>query len=189
MSKREDKTLLRLDFKQHLQKLSLVEKSLKSRAATEHLHLLLSSLKLKSNLIGIFSPMPDEVDWTMDQLIEKKFQLSFPRPSKDISGGMDFVVARLNELKPNHDFGTLILVPSFGENCSPEVLVVPGLGFSKKGERLGRGKGYYDQYIQKKRTIKIGLCFDLQVVDSLPTEIHDQKMNYLVTESGVQKFN
>ncbi|MCX5706588.1 MAG: 5-formyltetrahydrofolate cyclo-ligase, partial [Candidatus Omnitrophica bacterium] len=51
----------------------------------------------------------------------------------------------------------------------------PGLAFDKKGNRLGRGKGYYDRFLKKipKDTPSIGLAFDLQILPSVPTSSHD----------------
>lgn len=63
-------------------------------------------------------------------------------------------------------------------------VIVPGLGFSAFGERLGRGKGFYDRYLTLYRGLKIGVCFDCQWVEGpLPTESWDIKMNYIITES------
>ena len=73
---------------------------------------------------------------------------------------------------------------------SPEDLdavLVPGLAFDRTGGRLGRGKGYYDRFFQKlpKKTLLIGLAFDEQVVERVPLEPHDRKIDLLVTPGGV----
>ncbi len=66
--------------------------------------------------------------------------------------------------------------------------VIPGLGFTKNGERLGKGKGFYDRYIPtiiaKKLTL-CGLCFDCQIVQSIPTDSHDIKVDFVATESAL----
>ncbi len=56
-----------------------------------------------------------------------------------------------------------------------DLVVVPGLAFDKKGNRLGRGKGYYDRFLSKipKDTPSIGLAFDCQILPSVPTASHD----------------
>ena len=55
-----------------------------------------------------------------------------------------------------------------------DVAVVPGMMFDKKGNRLGRGKGYYDRFLKKIRDVhKIGICFDFQIADSIPCEDND----------------
>ncbi len=52
-----------------------------------------------------------------------------------------------------------------------DLVVVPGLAFDKWGNRLGRGAGYYDCFLAKlpARTVKVGLAFDFQMIDSVPT--------------------
>jgi 5-formyltetrahydrofolate cyclo-ligase len=52
-----------------------------------------------------------------------------------------------------------------------DLVVVPALAFTQKGERLGRGKGYYDRFLAKlsRKTAKIGLAFDFQILPHLPT--------------------
>ncbi|WII73368.1 5-formyltetrahydrofolate cyclo-ligase [Bdellovibrio sp. 22V] len=65
-------------------------------------------------------------------------------------------------------------------------LLIPGLVFNKNGNRLGKGKGFYDKTLAGYQGIKVGIAFDFQVtVDPLPTEPHDVVMDYLITESGV----
>ncbi len=66
-----------------------------------------------------------------------------------------------------------------------DLWVVPGTGFTPAGDRLGRGAGYYDATLARARptALKIGLTWDCCVVDALPTEPHDVRMDAVVTES------
>jgi len=68
---------------------------------------------------------------------------------------------------------------------SIEVVVVPGSVFDAKGGRLGYGGGYYDRFLQAAapQALRIGLAFDLQVVEAVPLESHDQQLDYLITET------
>lgn len=73
-----------------------------------------------------------------------------------------------------------------------DAVIVPGVAFDREGHRLGYGHGYYDKLLHKlgrKNTDirKIGLAYDFQIIEKLPKEEHDQKMNMIVTESGVIK--
>lgn len=73
---------------------------------------------------------------------------------------------------------------------SPDMLLVPGLAFTKEGFRLGYGGGYYDHTLATLRannpTLRtVGLCFDLQITDSLPLEPHDTSLDYLLTETAL----
>lgn len=59
-----------------------------------------------------------------------------------------------------------------------DIVVVPGTAFDREGNRLGRGKGYYDRFLAlHPESHRIGLCFDFQLVDSVPREPFDLKMN------------
>jgi 5-formyltetrahydrofolate cyclo-ligase len=80
--------------------------------------------------------------------------------------------------------GSLDRVFSLDEiDLSKTVVFVPGVAFSKDNYRLGYGKGYYDNYLKDKdEMLKIGLCFSMQVTDTIPNEEHDIKMNYVITE-------
>ncbi|MFH2106656.1 MAG: 5-formyltetrahydrofolate cyclo-ligase [Candidatus Micrarchaeota archaeon] len=66
---------------------------------------------------------------------------------------------------------------------NPEVMVIPGIAFDKNCNRLGYGKGYYDRLLKKFKLYKIGICFDFQVVDSVPVKDHDEKMDIVITDS------
>lgn len=68
------------------------------------------------------------------------------------------------------------------------VILVPGLFFSPtEGTRLGRGGGYFDRYLARTTaaTLKVGVALDWQLVDPLPQESHDQRMDWLITEKQV----
>ncbi len=66
-----------------------------------------------------------------------------------------------------------------------DLFVVPGLGFSKGGKRLGRGGGYYDATLRAAiaRSRRVGLAFNDQIVEALPTTADDVDMDLVVTES------
>ncbi len=68
-----------------------------------------------------------------------------------------------------------------------DLIVVPGVAFDFNGNRIGFGKGYYDQCLSRisGRGVLVGLCHDFQVVESLPTDEHDISMRYLVTDKRI----
>ena len=81
--------------------------------------------------------------------------------------------------------GSLGIKEPLGEsyNDSIDLFIVPGLGFDKSGNRIGFGKGYYDRFLDTKNTYKIGICFDIQLIDSVPVDYHDKKMDVIITDS------
>ena len=70
-----------------------------------------------------------------------------------------------------------------------DLIIVPGAGFDRLGNRLGLGGGFYDRFLQKTpRALKIALAFQFQIVDKIPVESHDQKIDAIVTSEGVIRF-
>lgn len=62
-----------------------------------------------------------------------------------------------------------------------EIALIPGVAFDAEGHRLGRGKGYYDRFLQSLPAVrKIGVCFDFQKVESVPSEAHDVVVDVVV---------
>ncbi|NLV84069.1 MAG: 5-formyltetrahydrofolate cyclo-ligase [Spirochaetales bacterium] len=66
------------------------------------------------------------------------------------------------------------------------LILVPALAFTRSGERLGKGKGYYDRFLSEctERCIKLGVAFETQIVPALPVHPHDTKVDAIVTEEG-----
>ena len=69
-----------------------------------------------------------------------------------------------------------------------DVAVIPGCAFSMSGQRLGQGGGYYDRLMARPefRAYTIGICFECQFFDQLPTEPHDCEVDCVITEAGVR---
>jgi 5-formyltetrahydrofolate cyclo-ligase len=68
-----------------------------------------------------------------------------------------------------------------------DLVLVPGVAFTPRGERLGRGGGYFDRFLAEHAGPSIGLAFEEQVVDALPMEPHDRRVSYVVTDTGVYR--
>lgn len=84
------------------------------------------------------------------------------------------------------EFG--ILAPPPGEQYQGfmQVCICPGVAFTESGVRLGSGRGYYDRYLAAHPPeLTIGLAFESQIVPELPQEIHDRRMDYIITEQRV----
>ena len=63
-----------------------------------------------------------------------------------------------------------------------DLVVVPGIGFDRRGRRLGRGGGYYDRFLKRVRgqVPLVGLAFKVQRLERLPVEVHDVPVDYLI---------
>jgi len=82
-------------------------------------------------------------------------------------------------LEPRPDPGRRVATASF------DLVLVPGLAFDRAGHRLGAGKGYYDRFLAEIKAPKIALAFAFQLVDCVPVEAHDQRVDMIVTENEV----
>lgn len=73
------------------------------------------------------------------------------------------------------------------ETESLDYVLVPGLAFDREFYRLGYGGGYYDRFLPRlgSRAVTIGVAFAIQVVESLPHEEHDGRLDALITEQGL----
>lgn len=67
---------------------------------------------------------------------------------------------------------------------APELVLVPGLAFSHSGHRLGRGGGFYDRLLAGRaaHALKLGICFDFQLVETILIEPHDAIMNAVISD-------
>lgn len=105
-----------------------------------------------------------------------------------------------NEIEPSvmMDFDSLIPSGKFGilepieamkiAYKNIDIILVPGIAFDKEGHRIGYGFGYYDKFLKKvPKAIKIGLCFDFQLVEKIPREMHDVPVDMIVTEKRIVK--
>ena len=65
-----------------------------------------------------------------------------------------------------------------------DFIIIPGIGFSRDGKRLGRGGGYYDRYLETtlEQTLKIGVAFSLQIIAEIPMQTHDIAVDLLITD-------
>jgi 5-formyltetrahydrofolate cyclo-ligase len=70
--------------------------------------------------------------------------------------------------------------PLFTDYDSIDLAVVPGVAFTRDGVRLGRGKGYYDRLLPRIKSPKVGICFPFQILESIPAEPLDVKMDEVV---------
>jgi 5-formyltetrahydrofolate cyclo-ligase len=68
-----------------------------------------------------------------------------------------------------------------------DLVLFPGVAFSKNGQRIGFGAGCYDKLLKGFKGVKIGMCYDFQIADGIPSAGHDIKMDFLITESGFHK--
>ena len=115
-----------------------------------------------------------------------------PRVRTEAPGLMDFVAcAGTHQLRPG-PMGLLEpmdSLPGVGPDqtaeaaFAPDLALLPGVAYDHAGGRLGYGGGYYDRFLEKALNCpRVGLCFEFQLVSSLPLAPWDQRVNYICTE-------
>jgi 5-formyltetrahydrofolate cyclo-ligase len=89
------------------------------------------------------------------------------------------------------EFGALI--PAEGAWIEPEVLIVPMVAFDARGYRLGYGGGFYDRTLEglrrRRPTLAIGFAYAAQELPEVPIEPTDQRLDAVITESGIRLFS
>lgn len=63
-----------------------------------------------------------------------------------------------------------------------DLMIIPAVAFDRKGNRLGRGKGFYDRLLAESKATKIGVGYEFQLIDEIPAEPHDVPMNIVITQ-------
>lgn len=71
--------------------------------------------------------------------------------------------------------------PEFTDYGSIDLAIVPGRAFTASGDRLGRGRGYYDKFLPLLKCPRAGLCYPWQIVPAIPTDPHDIPMDVVLT--------
>jgi len=66
-----------------------------------------------------------------------------------------------------------------------DAVIVPGIAFDKKGNRMGFGAGYYDRFLADFGGTKIGICYNFQLLDEICTDAHDIPMDYIISEENI----
>lgn len=171
-----DKSRLRDAMRERLKQLSQSERHTRSVRLCEKL----DPLFIGKKSLGLFAPIPTEPDvdllWNLG-LIESHL-ISYPRCEAD---ALSFrPVSALSELVPGR---FEIREPGPGPGLKElDLILVPGLAYTTKGRRLGRGAGFYDRFLSRTAgtTFKIGICFEFQLVAEIPYEPHDVKMDAIV---------
>ena len=136
--------------------------------------------KINPQTLASYSPMATEPDISeFNRLIAKSLNLVFPKVIGD-----DLVFAR-GELAP----GKFSIDEPTGEAQEQiDLMLVPALAVDQRGNRLGKGKGYYDRYLQNRHFPRYAVVFDEEVLEDIPAQLHDQRVSGFVTPSRLIHF-
>ncbi len=172
---------IRRDIKHRKQLLSEQEKA---DAARRCFALLEQCQEFKNaRNVLVYASLPDEIS-TADFIARwhKEKQLFLPRVNGD-----DLEI--LPYTPTSTDKGAFGIEEPTGSDCRPiaeiDLVVVPGVAFDRQGNRLGRGRGYYDRLLCEAHCNLIGVAYSLQIADELPAESHDIKIPIVITEKEI----
>lgn len=188
MSTNESKSNFRQQIREMLGKVSLAVRTVESHDLCRRLEPQVHS----AHTILFYAPLADELDvWP---LLEKLLKTPTVCALPAFDDATQFYSARrVKNLEED------IFTGKFGVSeplleCEEiplnkfDLVLVPGVAFDMQGNRLGRGKGFYDRILAQASGIKCGISYDFQLLEAIPTEAHDAKVDFIFTPSrGVRK--
>lgn len=129
--------------------------------------------------VMLYYSLPDEVctHTIVDSLLMSGKRILLPRVTGEgtmelrrYTGPRDLARGAYGIMEPTGDV--------FNDYASIDLAIVPGMAFDPSGNRMGRGKGYYDRFLPHlNNAYKIGVCFPFQIVQNIPTDKHDVRMD------------
>lgn len=140
----------------------------------------------KAIYVMLYASLSEEVDTTriIDEALEIGKKVALPRcesPEK-------IVPKQITDRRSDLEKGSYGIYEP--KECQKNVkledidlIVVPGIAFDKEQNRLGRGKGYYDKFLNELpgNKVTVGLAFDFQIVGNLPKDSHDIPVSKVIT--------
>lgn len=180
-----DKKQLRKQIKERKKEFSLPEKIELSKPIFEKIEK--EELFKKAKVVLLYYSMDDEV-YTHD-FVEKHYKTkTILLPCVD---GDDLILRQylgIESMKAGEQFGILEPIgKEFRDTDKIDLMIIPGVAFDKEKNRLGRGRGFYDRLLKTVNATKIGVCFDFQVVEQVPTEDFDVKMDVVISTTNIYK--
>ena len=134
----------------------------------------------KPTCLGLYAAILNEVDLKSIFKIARTMNISIAYPRIEDEQIIFHTIDSLDLLVPTLPYGLYEPV-AWAQLATPDVLVVPGIGFTKCGKRLGRGKGFYDCYLSKHNPCTISLALSWQLLDDIPTEPHDVLIQHVIS--------
>ena len=147
----------------------------------------------KAGVIHIFIAKPDEPDtrqiiencWSSGKRVAVPLVLpnTFNLIHSEIKSFDRLIYGMYGIQEPSPE-SRIIMTPDMFD-----LVIVPGVAFDRKGGRIGHGKGYYDRFLKLTTAFRLALAFDCQLLEKIPTELHDVTMNAILSESGIIETN
>ncbi len=194
------KDALRREMRMHIKSFCADSQNRMKASADADRAFLTSEVYQNAETVLLFVPLPDEVNtsYIIETALADGKRVAVPCTYGE--GQMDFYY-----LDGNRPVSGQLTAGSYGifepEKTAEKVdtlqfpphaaIAVPGLAFSKDGNRLGRGKGYYDTYVRRIKNEElnqppalVAVCFSLQVLESVPHNNFDLRLTHIADDSG-----
>jgi 5-formyltetrahydrofolate cyclo-ligase len=154
-----------------------------SRLAQQRL--MASELFCSARSLALYSPIQNEIA-TSDIFVAARHQgkqVYYPRVAKqdlqfvEIVSPKQLVAGAFGVLEPVADLEM--------SGQAPDLILIPGVAFDRRGHRLGYGRGFYDRYLAccSNQVVRVGFSYSFQLCDALPVGAHDQSLDVLVTDT------
>lgn len=181
MEKRELRRYIR-SMKSMLKESEKVSASKKAFDCLEQCNLFINADK-----ILLYHSLPDELS-TLEFLQKwcTRKQLYLPRVNGEYLDILRYEPEKL-------ELGAYQIEEPIGEELIDvkeiELMIIPAMAYDRKGNRLGRGKGYYDRLLSTSNAPKIGIVYDFQILESIPAEPHDIPVDMVISPSECYIIN
>ncbi|MGM0549945.1 MAG: 5-formyltetrahydrofolate cyclo-ligase [Bacteroidota bacterium] len=177
----KQKKVIRQQIKEAKKKLSQQEKKARSTAIFQKVEQMEAFQKARK--VMAYWSLPDEVAthdfvkrWAKDK------SMILPVVKGDVLELRSFT--GMQDMKPEPVFGIYEPTgPIEPDPSSIDLIIVPGVAFDPYLNRLGRGKAYYDKLLKSTHALKVGVCFDVQLIAEVPTDAYDIPMDRVITET------
>jgi len=175
-----------LSLRRSLSENDILEKSMKIKERLFNLPEFINS-----NTILFYVSIKDEVktDFMIKEALKLKKRVAVPLSNVKEK---NLIVSELNDFDELHvgSFGILEPKKEFLRPLKPQELnlvIVPGVAFDERGNRIGYGKGFYDNFLKDLRDgVKtIALAYEIQIVESIPTSTKDISVDKIITEKRI----
>lgn len=178
-----NKQQLRREIRTRLKSMTVADKKLASERVASNL----LALGLEAKSVCIYNALDSEV--ATDVLIE--YYMRNAKVYLPVVRGEEMLLVQVDE-NTEYEIGDYGISEPCGVELSArqveiDLCITPMLAGDRKLNRLGKGKGYYDRFFDKCDCVKVGLCFDCQMVEEIETEPWDKKMHYIVTDKEIVK--
>lgn len=147
----------------------------------------------KSNVIFIYVGMDTEINTTniINKLLDMGKRVAVPKVLPENKEMVALEIKSLLDLNESGAFGILepdITKKNIGDEI--DLIVLPGLAFDKRGYRIGYGGGFYDRFLDIHNKVKrVSLCYNFQIIENVPEEDFDERVDTIITEDKVIEVN